>query len=322
VLEEGGEVPIAWNEVSAGSQGGTERMGRELERRLPGALLERFQIIPSRVRELDRERIRILWLHNTAVDPEAQAALGDNGWRRFHRLVFVSNHQMQSFIEAFGIPWERCRVLANAIAPIPRHQKPGLPIRLIYTSTPQRGLEILYAVFCRLAQTHAEIELDVFSSFKLYGWDDADAPFAPLFEKLAQHPRIRWHGARPHDEVRAALQRAHVLAYPSIWQETSGIVLMEAMAAGLLCVHPNFGALYETAAGLTRMYQWSADKSVHAGVFARALDAAIVLLKTDRERVEQETGRQADYANEIYGWDRRAREWEGFLRELIEHYAQ
>jgi glycosyltransferase involved in cell wall biosynthesis len=314
-------VPIAWNELSARSSGGTERMGRELERRLGAELLDRFQIIPARVRQLDPARIRILWLHNTAVDPEAESALARGGWRRFHRLVFVSHHQMQSFIETYAIPWERCAVLLNAIVPIPRHEKPPAPIRLLYTSTPQRGLDILHAVFCRLAEKHQDIELEVFSSFKLYGWDDADAPFEPLFKRLREHPRIKWHGARPNQEVREALQRCHLFAYPSTWQETSGIVLMEAMSAGLLCVHPNYGALSETAAGLTMMYQWSPDKNLHAGIFARKLDEAIVLLKTDPERVRQLTAMQSGYANHVFAWDRRAAEWETFLRALLAQYG-
>jgi len=315
-------VPIAWNEFSAASSGGTEIMARELERRLPPGLLDRFQIIPSRVRQLDLARIRVLWLHNTTVDPEAHSALADGGWRRFHRLVFVSHHQMQGFMAAYGVPWERCAVLPNAVVPIPSHEKPPQPVRLIYTSTPQRGLDILHAVFCRLAEKHQDIELEVFSSFKLYGWDDADAQFQPLFDRLMEHPGIRWHGTRPNEEVREALQRCHIFAYPSIWEETSGIVLMEAMSGGLLCVHPNYGALPETAAGLTMMYQWSPDRNVHAGLFAHRLDEAIVLLKTDPQRVLQLAALQCEYANHVFDWDRRAAEWDAFLRDLLAQYGQ
>jgi UDP-glucose:(glucosyl)LPS alpha-1,2-glucosyltransferase len=314
-------VPIAWNEYSHQSRGGTEYMCRELEKRMAPELLDKFQIIPSRVRAIDAAKIRILWLHNTAVDPEAQSALADNGWRRFHRLVFVSNHQMQSFIETFAIPWERCLVMRNAVAPIGEHEKPGAPIRLIYTSTPQRGLDILHAVFRHLAEKHPDIELEVFSSFKLYGWDDADAQFQPLFDRLAEHPRITWHGARPNEEVRAAMRRCHIFSYPSIWLETSGIVLMEAMSAGLLCVHPNYGALYETAANLTMMYQWSADKNVHAGIFLRTLDRAIGLLKSDPESLQPGLALQQRYADAVHGWDQRTAEWDALLRSLVGLYG-
>ena len=53
-------MPIAWNELSERSRGGTEYMGRELEKRIAPDLLDRFQIIPSRLRDLDPGRIRIL----------------------------------------------------------------------------------------------------------------------------------------------------------------------------------------------------------------------------------------------------------------------
>jgi len=44
---------------------------------------------------------------------------------------------------------------------------------------------------------------------------------------------------------------------------------MEAMSAGLACVHPNNGALYETAAIWALMYQWHDDPHAHAAVFYR-----------------------------------------------------
>jgi glycosyltransferase involved in cell wall biosynthesis len=36
--------------------------------------------------------------------------------------------------------------------------------------------------------------------------------------------------------------------YPSIFEETSCISLLESMAAGLYCISTNYGALFETGA--------------------------------------------------------------------------
>jgi hypothetical protein len=62
-------------------------------------------------------------------------------------------------------------VLESGIEPAPESclQKDNDTIRLVYTSTPQRGLEILVPVFKYLTERHKNIHLDVFSSFKIYG---------------------------------------------------------------------------------------------------------------------------------------------------------
>lgn len=306
------------NEVSKNAMGGTELMLHGLVKRIDADLLNNFQIIPSRVRELQDDKIRVLWLHDLPQDPESQKALGNGGWRRFHRLVFVSNWQMQRYIEAFDIDWERCIVMQNAIEPILEHEKPKGVVRLIYTSTPHRGLDILSPVFDKLSQEMDDVELDVYSSFKLYGWDNSDATFEPLFDKLRANPKVKYHGTVPNDEVREALKQAHVFAYPSTWLETSCMCLMESMSAGLICVHPNVGALYETAANMTLMYQWSADKSKHAGHFYNVLKMAVNSVREGGEQVETKIRNQKAYADAFYTWDGRALHWDAFLRSIVE----
>src|SRR5690242_15106238 len=111
----GGEVKT--NELSKNANGGSELMIRKLAEILDPALLKECQIIGTRVRDLDESKVRILWVHDLPYDPEC-AHLKNGGWRKFHKIVFVSNWQMQQFIFGFGIPWERCVVLLNAIEPI------------------------------------------------------------------------------------------------------------------------------------------------------------------------------------------------------------
>lgn len=304
------------NEVSANARGGTEIMLAGLEARLDPELLAQFQIIPSRTRELREDKIRILWCHDLPEDPESERVLRDGGWSRFHRLVFVSNWQMQRYIERYRVPWERCTVMLNAIEPfepVTRHGK--LPVRLVYTSTPQRGLDVLRAAFDELCKTH-DVALDVYSSFKLYGWEHADEPYEPLFAKLRENPRVAVHGAVPNDELRTALMRANIFAYPSTWMETSCICLMEAMSAGLVCVHPNFGALHETAGNMTMMYQWSEDKAHHAAAFTDVLRVAVDAVRRGGSAHEDRVGSQKAYADMFYNWKGRAAQWDAFLRSI------
>jgi glycosyltransferase involved in cell wall biosynthesis len=311
---------LEWDEASRGSFGGTEVMAREPGRRLPGDLLERFQIVTSQVKTLAPGKIRVFWCHCTPYARPA-AYLANGGWRNFHRIVFVSNWQAQAFISTFGIPWSRCQVMLNAIEPIAVSGDrlipvpAGTPVRLVYTPVPNRGLDILHAVFGQICEQGIDVELDVFSSWKLYGWP-SDGPFEELLGALRRNPKVRYHGAVPNQQVREVLARSHVFAYPASAEETSCLCLMEAMSAGLACVHPNNGALYETAAGWTLMYQWHDDPHAHAAVFYHTVMTAIHALREGNTGLLRMLAAQKAYADFHYGWDRRMALWEPFLRSI------
>ena len=303
--------------LAKNAMGGTELMKFGLEKRLPIDLLSNFQIFVSRIEEqFDETKIRILWCHDLPNDP-ASLHLANGGWKNFHRIVFASNWQMQAYIQTYNIPWSHCVVMQNAIDPIEEHEKPNDgTIRLAYWSTPHRGLNILVPVFDKLCEKYDNIELDVYSSFKLYGWEQRDAEFQPLFDQCKKHPKINYHGTVPNEVLRENLKKTHILAYPSTWPETSCITLMEAMSGGLMCVHPNFAALYETAANWTHMYQWHEDPNHHASIFYSVLESSINGFW--EEGVQSRLTSQAAYANVYYNWNIRAMQWESFLVTLLD----
>lgn len=308
-------MAFAYDSLAVNAKGGTELMKFGLQDRLPKELLDEFQIFVSRVEEdFDETKIRIYWAHDLPGDPAADH-LKNGGWNKFHKLVFASNWQMQGFINHYDIPWSKCIVLQNAINPIPEHEKPKDTIRLAYWSTPHRGLNILVPVFDKLCEKYDNIELDVYSSFALYGWEQRDQQFEELFEACRNHPKINYHGAIPNEELRKNLENTHILAYPSIWQETSCITLMEAMSAGLACVHPNLGALYETAAGWTHMYQWNENLNAHAHSFYQMLDGVIENYNDDS--IQSRVISAKSYANVFFNWEMRKWQWEALLQSLL-----
>lgn len=279
---------------------------------LPPELLSPFQIIHSRVREFDQTKKKILVLHDLPGDPENQH-LENAGWRKFNQLVFVSHWQQQMFNAYRGVPFDAGVVLQNAITPIDVHTKPDDVIRLMYFSTPHRGLELLYPAFDQLYKKYgSKIELNVFSSFNLYGWEERDKPYEPLFEKLRAHPGINYSKAVPNTVIREELKRSHILAYPSIWQETSCLVMIEAMCAGLVCVHSSLAALPETALGCTYMYDYTENVQKHLQRFTETLDGAIQDL-IDGATVSED---RIEFLNETYSWENRKWQWENLLTSL------
>jgi UDP-glucose:(glucosyl)LPS alpha-1,2-glucosyltransferase len=294
------------------ARGGTELMADRINS-LPPELLSQFQIIHSRVRELDHSKRKVLVLHDLPGDPEVQH-LKNDGWKRFDKLVFVSHWQQQMYNAYLGVPFEAGIVLQNAINPIEKHSKPQDKVRLMYFSTPHRGLELLYPVYNKLYKEFGEqIELNVYSSFDLYGWHVRDKPYEQLFEQLRAHPGINYSKSVSNDVIREELKRSHILAYPSIWQETSCLVMIEAMCAGLVCVHSSLAALPETAMGCTYMYGYTENVNHHMTRFEANLRDAI----TDVMNGDEMSDDRVDFLNDTYSWENRQWQWKELLTSLL-----
>lgn len=306
-------MPIESDTQSVNAHGGTEIMKNALLNSIDSSLLDHFQIFVSRVEQpFDETKIRLYYAHDLECDPAAEHALGNGRWQNFHMCIFVSNWQMQRFIDRFNIPWSYCAVLLNAIKPIEDHEKPEGTLRLAYWSTPHRGLSILVPVFDALSKQF-DIHLDVFSSYKLYGWEQRDEPFQELFDACRNHEKITYHGTQPNEVIREHLKQVHIMAYPSIWMETSCICLMEAMSAGVYPVIPNYGALPETNANWGMLYQWSEDPQDHAERFYHVLYNVI----SNYDQASRTIKSMSSYANIYYNWDARALQWQNLLTGLV-----
>jgi UDP-glucose:(glucosyl)LPS alpha-1,2-glucosyltransferase len=306
------------NELNRNARGGTELMQERLHSSLPADLLDKFQIIPSRVRELQEGKKHILWLHDLPFDTESEHLKDPNSRKRFDKIVCVSDYQMNLYNLVTNVPYSEAIVIKNAIHPIEIETKPfDGTIRLIYHTTPHRGLEILIPVFIELANKHKDIHLDVYSSFSIYGWSIQDEPYKPIFERCKTHPQITYHGAVPNEEVREALKKSHIYAYPSIWPETSCLSVIEAMSAMNLVVCPNYAALPETCANFAMMYPWNENKNAHAVQFAHTLEHAINTIRNTQGQPDAYLEFQKQYFDYFYGWDRRKQEWEALLNSLV-----
>jgi len=307
------------NEVNKDSKGGTELLQERLYGGdIPRELLEKVQIVFSRARDLDPDKKKIYYCHDLPEDPES-SRLSDPMYRKkFDKFVFVSNWQMEKYNEVRGVEYNRSTVVKNSIVPIDTTKRTKSDkIRLIYHTTPHRGLQLLVPAFVELCKRHDDITLDVYSSFKIYGWEQRDAQYQELFDICRNHPNIKYHGTVSNDEIREALLSADIFAYPSIWKETSCLSLIEAMSAGLLCIHPNLAALSETSMGLTWMYQWNEDANAHAGGFMQVLHQGIEVMRNQREAIEADLKLQKIQVDRVHGWNNKANEWKALLESII-----
>ena len=311
------------NEISENANGGTEIAKRMLGDIIDPKLLEEFQIICSRQRDFDWEKIRVFWCHDLPEDPESAKFKDKEFLDSFHKFVFISDWQYQRYQLVHNLPYDdKSIVLESGIEPAPESclQKDNDTIRLVYTSTPQRGLEILVPVFKYLTELHKNIHLDVFSSFKIYGWDEMDKQFEPLYDEIREHPNMTYHGFVPNNELKEHLNKSHIFAYPSTWVETSCRAMLEAMSAGLVCVHPNYGALAETSGSLNIMYQGNSDKGKHANVFVNHLNAAIEFVKSNNHK--DMINFNKTFVDSRYNIQRIKGMWELMMKNLLDEYKE
>ena len=299
-------------EASKNAKGGSELIYGRIKDRVPEDLWNYFQVILSRVRELE-DKPRILWFQDTSRDPEVQFLKNKESRDKFERFVFPSDWSLEKYHLDLGLEYEKSVVLKNAIVPIPTHTKPNEgPIRLAYISTPHRGLDVLIGAFRALKLEN--VELDIYSSFKIYGWEERDKEFEKLYQVCRDTPNVNYHGSVSNGEIRTALQQTHILAYPNTYQETACISAIEAMSAGCVVVCPNLAVLPETCANFAWMYGFVQDKTEHARKFAYVLKDAIDNFW--EPSVQAGLGFQKQYFDMHYDIETTAKQWEMMLQTI------
>lgn len=259
-------------------------------------------------------KTNILWQHLNYNEPLTQGMMNKFFTRAIDAYVYVSHWQHEKFRYVYHIPVDNAYVIKNAIEPIefvPR--KKGEKIRLIYTSAPFRGLDMLLDAFDLLKRD--DIELHVYSSTIVYGSGYHAAhgqTYAPLFERAANTSGVFYHGYAPNDEIVKALKQAHIFAYPSMFEETCCLAMIEAGAAGCRLIGQNLGALAETGAEYATLVPIRIDKKQIVERYASALNEAIDTYWDSQEML----AKQSDYFNTFYSWDRITNQWKCMLERI------
>jgi len=295
--------------------GGTEIMYQELMRRLPQEIKDKVSIFNYSL-YADFTKSTVYW-NQLSHDQSAVEFLKDPAnVEKIDRFVFVSHWQSEMYRKVFNIPGYKTAVIKNAsigteTRPLGKRDK----VRLCYTSTPWRGLDVLVKAW-KILQPK-DCELHIFSSTKIYGKDfaiSAAGNYEDLFEECRKTEGIVYRGYSTNESLRNELHTFDILAYPSTFEETSCIAVIEALSAGLRVVTSNIGALPETTEGWARMYPYLMDKDRHAEMFAQVLGEEIEKIREGK--LDYELNLQLNTYTPRWSWDQRIKEWTNFLSTL------
>lgn len=298
-------------------KGGTEILKEQLIAQLPEESLDGINLIgsichPSLVKE---DKINILWQHLSYDQPNVRLMQDRKFVDSIDYFIYVSHWQYNKFREIYKIPEYKSFVIKNATHTFDTVEKQkDNKIKLLYTSTPWRGLAVLIKSIEILNKTREDFEVDIYSSTKIYGskFDENEKDkFEVLFDKCKNTPNVNYLGYADNDSVRAAVQRAHIYAYPSIFEETSCLAVIEAMSAGCHVVTTNYGALPETCGEFATMIEFDSSGQNLIERYAETLNSVIDNYKNNLYKDDLEM--QIKYYNKNYSWETRIQEWKNFL---------
>jgi len=295
--------------------GGTELMYEELMKRLPQEYKDKFSIFNYPV-YADKNKPTVYW-NQLSYDQEAVQFLSTpENVSSIDQFVYVSHWQSEQFRKQYNVPGYKTQVLKNACLDVKQRQTgPRSKVKLCYTSTPWRGLDVLLHAW-ELTNTQ-DCELHIFSSTKIYGKDFAinnENQYQELYDKCEALEGVVYRGSVSNEELRNELPTFDILAYPNTFEETSCISVIEALSAGLRVVCPNLGALPETTEGWARMYPYLANKKLHALKFADILEEEIQKIKNGD--LDSHLEQQVQTYAPRWSWDQRINEWTSYLDTL------
>jgi len=257
-----------------------------------------------------------LWCHDLPGDP-AYDGLEDTyksidyifALTKFHKDALMKHYpfleEKKMFIAENGINMGYFK---------DRDKVKKVPGRMIYSSTPFRGLNILAKVFNRIKERVPNVTLKVFSSMKVYGDAYDDGVYGEIYQQLRETEGIEYCGSIKQKDLAKEMMEAEVLAYPNTYAETCCITVMEAQTAGTPIVTSNYAALKETVPDECGIKIKGDPKSEE---YQNTFVDSVVELLTNKEKW---TEMHKNCLKQDYTWKTVAKKWieKFFTKETID----
>jgi len=302
-------------------RGATEIQMEMLEKHVPKELLDQVQIctsIPGKV-PIDPNKINILWQKNSYDQPNLAPWFTDkSNHKQYDWYVFNSHWNYEKFRYFFDVPTDRCVVIKNGTNNFPKRKiyKKGDPVKILHHNTPWRGLNVLLRAMQEVKDPN--ITLDVYSSCEVYGNDfkkQNDEQFKPLYEQAEKLTNVNYIGYKPNEYILEHITDYDLYVYPSIFEETSCVSAMEALAAGVHVITNNYGALYETCSEWPVYVNYSDNYETMARDTAEAIKVAASYLH--ESFIQQHLDEQQKFYKRFYNWNKKGMEWRNFLTGVV-----
>ncbi|MCX5748940.1 MAG: glycosyltransferase family 4 protein [Candidatus Saganbacteria bacterium] len=196
------------------------------------------------------------------------------------------------------------------------------PYRLVYTSVPARGLDVLLDIFPLIRREVPQAALHIYCGFDLGVLKEKDRIVAETIYEKTKQDRVYLEGTRKHSDLAGELQKSGLFLYPShavphaaFYAETSCIAALEAQAAGCPVITSNRGAMPESIRnGETGIL---IDGDPFSKEYKERFAADTIALLKDPGRYNKMSCAAVRFIRENYSWSLIAKEWTAKFKEML-----
>lgn len=182
----------------------------------------------------------VLWCHDLFVP-------GIENVDTYDKLAVLSPFHKKFVQGMFNIPTEKIFVTRNGVANFEKYQpKEKRAYKIVYGSSPDRGLEHVLAALDIVHKEGYVIELHVFYGVENMVSMGKAAEAEKYLSMLRERPYVRNHGLTLNKNLPSHYNDACIWLYPTNFQETSCITAMEMILAGVYPIVRSHGALPDT----------------------------------------------------------------------------
>ena len=261
-------------------------------------------------------RLRVLWSHDVHSGPDHYNFMGG------YDVVLCLSDWALNLARRFypHVPPEKFVRTRNGIdASLYREAPCREGFQVVYSSSPDRGLDKLLDYWPAVREVRPEAELHVYYGFDTWekmaerNRDAVAAASIQVFRTRLQNMAeqgVTSHGRVGQAELAAAWLRASAWLYPTNFCETSCITAMEAQAAGVPCVCTRLAALPETA-----KFAALVDPPNTRVGYREDFMRRVTFLARGDFREAAVAGRE--WALAELGWDGVARQWDELFRARL-----
>lgn len=209
----------------------------------------------------------------------------------------------------------------NLIREIDKEQIDRDPHRIVWASSPDRGLLNLLKIFRRIREWVSDATLHCY-----YGFDNIDKLIAlsPNFERFkkikadileaANQPGVVWHGRLSQPELLREFRRSAVMVYPSTFRETSCAVHQECQAMGVIPVVSPIWALAENTIEGSFVIGDPDDPLTQARF---VWEVCRWIAFGDKEEIEKTRRKMMESARLSFNWERQVDKYEGHIFNIL-----